>query len=277
MLNRDSLPENHKITINDIKKIIDKLLKATHILAESHPNADKDKHYIRVIEGIYRRNTFTFLSIRYLANHMALADSAGVLERKMIEDVITVEYILLNGKEKMAKRFQDFFYIQAMQEIELYIRLGYSNLPRLVDMETLGKRVEGLKSQFWHAKTNQFMRSWSGKSAEQMLIDLAKAKVFSKHEINSILLGYTRGSWKNHPNPIDTLTYMTNDLRKQSSQSSLIQATILSIFSFIRLTTRYIDEIREIQHKNVYEDVNKVVKEVFGYLSDKNISIDEDG
>src|SRR3989304_4988641 len=109
---------SEKITIVEIKGLMDKLLKATHHLAEVHPIVNRKYHYVRVVEGFYRRNHFTFLAIRYLADAPALADSAVVLTRKMTEDVISIEYMLLKGKEEMAKRFQDFFYIQAYQEIE---------------------------------------------------------------------------------------------------------------------------------------------------------------
>lgn len=264
---------NTKITIDEIKTLMDKLLEATHSLAKSHPTAEKDKFYIRVIEGIFRRNTFTFLAIRYLANNPPLADSAEVLTRKMIEDLISIEYMLLGDKEKMAKQFQDFIYIQIYQEIEQRKTLGY-NIPSEEDMKKLLARTEKLKQQYWHKKSNSFMHSWSGKSAEQMWHQLAKAKVFNDHDIKIILHGYTHGSWKNHPNPADTITYMTNDLRNENNQRSLMQATILSMFTFIRLTTRYIDELRQIKQEDVYEDVNKVVKEIFGYL-DKDRSLVE--
>ena len=265
---------NGKITIVEIKGLMGKLLKATKPLAETHPKVDKKYHYIRVIEGFYRRNHFTFLAIRYLADAPALADSAVVLARKMTEDVISIEYMLLKGKEEMAKRFQDFFYIQAYQEIQHRKRLGYE-IPTEEGLVKLIERVEKLKPQFWHEKSNDFMHSWSGKSAEQMWVELAKKKVFGKHDIRSVLLGYTYGSWKNHPNPVDVLTYMTNELRNIFSDSALKQATIIGMMDYIRLTTRYIDEIRQIKQKNVYENINKVVKEVFGYMDDERFTLDK--
>lgn len=268
----ETTSDTKKLTLEKIKEFMDILLKTTNPLASSHPKVDKKYHYIRVIEGFYRRNTFTLLAIRYLTNQLVLADSASVLVRKMTEDVIAIEYMLLKGKEEMATRFQDFFYIQAYQEIGQRKRLGY-DIPSKEEMANLLERVEKLKPQFWHEKSNQFMRSWSGKDFEQMLIEIAKAKVFQKHEINNILLGYTYGSWKNHPNPADIISYMTNKLRKESSHSALRQATILAIMCFIRLTTRYIDEIREIKQKNVYENINKVVKKVFNYLDNDNLKI----
>jgi len=263
-----------KITIKEIRDLMDKLLNATRPLAEVHPNVDKKYHYIRVIEGFYRRNHFTFLAIRYLADAPALADSAEVLSRKMTEDVISIEYMLLNGKEEMAKRFQDFFYIQANQEIEQRKRLGYE-VPTEAEMSKLIARVEKLKPKFWHEKSKSFMHSWSGKSAEQMWVELAKAKAFGEHDIKVVLLGYTLGSWKNHPNPADVLTYMTNDLRAASSESSLKQATVLSMMDYIRLTTRYIDELRAIRQRNVYENINKVIKEVFGYMDDDRFALEK--
>lgn len=265
-----------RITIIEIKELMEKLLNATKPLAEAHPKVDKKYHYVRVIEGFYRRNHFTFLAIRYLADAPALADSAGVLTRKMTEDVISIEYMLLKGKEDMAKRFQNFFYIQAYQEIEHRKRLKYE-IPSEAEITKLMKRVEKLKPLFWHEKSGEFMHSWSGMSAEQMWVELAKKKVFGKHDVHSVLLGYTYGSWKNHPNPADVLTYMTNDLRSTFSASALKQATILGIMDYIRLTTRYIDEIRQIRQKNVYEDINKVIKEVFGYMDDERFAFDKRG
>ncbi len=265
---------NEKITIDEIKRIIDKLLESTHELAELHPDVDKKYHYIRVIEGFYRRNYFTFLAIRYLSDKQSLGDSAQVLARKMTEDVISIEYMLLEGKEEMAKRFQNFFYIQAFQEIQHRKRLGY-DLPTQKELSQLTTRVEKLKPLFWHEKSNSFAHSWSGKSAEQMWIKLAQKKVFGKHDINSVLLGYTYGSWKNHPNPADVLTYMTNENRDQFSYLALKQALGLGLMDFLRLTTRYIDEIREIKQENVYEEINQVVKETFAYLDDDRFSINK--
>lgn len=253
---------------------MDKLLKATRPLAETHPKVDKKYHYVRVIEGFYRRNYFTLLAIRYLADAPALADSAVVLARKMTEDVISIEYMLLRGKEEMAKRFQDFFYIQAHQENEQRKRLGYE-IPSEEEMAKLNEKVEKLKPEFWHEKSNDFMHSWSGKSAEQMWVELAKAKVFGKHDMHNVLLGYMYGSWKNHPNPADVLSYMTNELRSASIESALKQATILGMMDYIRLTTRYIDEIRQIKQEDVYEDINKVVKEVFGCMDNERFSLEK--
>ncbi len=273
MTNKAEKEGDSKITIVEIKELMDKLLNSTKPLAETHPTVDKRYHYLRVLEGFYRRNHFTLLAIRYLANAPDLADSAAVLARKMTEDIISIEYMLLKGKEEMANRFQDFFYIQAYQEIEHRKRLGYE-IPSNEEMAKLESRVEKLKPQFWHEKSNDFMHSWSGKSAEQMWTELAKKKVFGTHDIHAVLLGYTYGSWKNHPNPADVLTYMTNELRNTFSESALKQATILSMMNYIRLTTRYIDEIRQIKQKNDYEDVNKVVKEVFSYMDDDRFTMD---
>jgi hypothetical protein len=55
-----------RLDVDEIKKAIKVLLDATHNLAESHPSADENKHFIRVLEGAYRRSTFTLLSIRYI-------------------------------------------------------------------------------------------------------------------------------------------------------------------------------------------------------------------
>lgn len=261
------------IKIEEIKGIMDKLLEATHDLAESHPQTDEKLRFIRVLEGIYRRSTFTFLAIRYLANKPPLADSAEVLSRKMIEDVIHVEYMLLNDKEEMAKRFQDFFYVQAYQEYKHRKKLGYQDPPK-EELDNMLKKFNEVKSQFMR-KDNQLMRAWSGKDAEQMWGEISEAKVFEKHQIRSVLLGYTYGSWKNHPNPADVLTYMTNDLREEFSEKSLIQATIFSIMSFIRLSSRYIDEIRTIQQKDVHENAAKTIREVFEYLDSDKFSLNK--
>ncbi|PIZ65918.1 hypothetical protein CO051_03195 [Candidatus Roizmanbacteria bacterium CG_4_9_14_0_2_um_filter_39_13] len=68
---------------------------------------------------------------------------------------------------------------------------------------------------------------------------------------------------------------MTNELRNTFSDSALKQATILGMIDYIRLTTRYIDEIRQIKQKNVYEDINKIVKKIFHYMDDERFALEK--
>jgi hypothetical protein len=77
-----------------LKKIVEKIryiLDETHYLAELHPEVPENKRFVRVLEGTYRRNTYTLLAKDKLAQYPELADSALTLTRKMIEHTICID------------------------------------------------------------------------------------------------------------------------------------------------------------------------------------------
>ena len=91
-----------KPTTKELKALIDELLKTVHQLAVDYPVKTND--FLKILVGIYRKNVFTLYSIRRLSDEAMLADSTLDLCRGMIEDAISVEYIIAKDKVEMARK-----------------------------------------------------------------------------------------------------------------------------------------------------------------------------
>ncbi len=264
------------IMTNDLKKVLDELLDVTRSLAESHPAPDnKNDKFLRVLEATYRRDTFTALAISFLSQKVALADSAADLVRKMIEDTISIEYMIAKGKQKMAERFQRFMWIQFHQNKEFLKTTGanFKALGIAGKSEEMEKKYQEVRPEFIHKGSKTDLRSWIGNDArdvEDMLQQLHKMKKakLSDFDVSRTVIGYVRACWKNHFNPYDVMAYLTNDLLEASTQEAMNHALIFAITCHYRLTTRYIDQIRETTgDNNQFEDVHLKIDKVWKRLN----------
>lgn len=257
------MPLSTKTKINQelstYKEICTELLECTHPLAELHPNPENGTAFLRVMESTFRKDYLTLLSISYIAEHIELADSALDLVRKMIEDVISVEYMILNNKEEMAIKFQKFLWVQFHQNLEFIKSLGLDagvlNLDQ--QLEEVDTEYQKVKEEFTHKPTGTDLRSWAGKDIETMLRELKNAGALQEMDIQRTAIAYTYGCWRNHFNPYDNLSYLTNDVRTEAEENSLRQALVLGSACLYRLATRYIDEQREIDGENVHDKLAK--------------------
>ncbi len=266
-----------RITSTDLKSILDDLLDATHALAEAHPcpHNTEDK-FLRVLEATYRRDTFTMLAISYLSQKLPLADSAVDLVRKVIEDTISIEYMIAKGKQEMAEKFQKFMWIQIHQNKEFLKTTGanFEALGIAQKSEELERKYQEVQGDFIHAPTQTDLRSWIGndaKDVEDMLRQLKQMGKMNDFDVSRTAIGYVRACWKNHFNPYDVMAYLTNDLLEASTQEAMNHALIFAATCHYRLTTRYIDQIRETTHdNNQFEHVHKKIDVIWQRLNPKD-------
>lgn len=250
-------------TPNYVRDKLKDIIDLTHNLAESHPNDPKDKNFLRILEFTFRRDVYTLLAIYYLSRHTALADSCSMLSRKIVEDAVVVEYMIQEGKEKFAKIFNNFVYVQIHDELKLMDELSFLSEDQKKGFAGLEKKYEKIKDKFKKPSGQKF-NSPFGIGFEDMLRKLK----FAEEDKQRLLLAYIKGSSKIHLNPGDLSSFKTNTFRAEEVKRSLVQSIIISIWAFSRLTTRYIDEIRETLDRDVYEDVATRVKGIFDdYLS----------
>lgn len=252
-----------------LQNVVDELLDATHSLAETHPAPNKGDDFLRVLEATYRRDTFTLLAIAYLSRNISLADSAMDLVRKMIEDTVSIEYMIANGKNDMAKRFKRFLWMQLHQDTE-FLKVTGADFKLLgVDekLSEIEEKYKEVRPDFIHKPSGEDLRSWIGKDVETMLEELKAANAFSEHDISRTVIGYVKSSWKNHFNPYDVNAYLTNDLLEASSHDAMNQSLVFGATCLYRLTTRYIDHIRHITQENQFEDVAQKIKKVWEKLN----------
>lgn len=253
-----------KLTTEEFKKLTDELLETTQSLAKSYP--EKTNEFLKILVGIYRKNVFTLYSIRWLANQPMLSDSTLDLARSMIEDTITVEYMIANDKEKMAKKFQRYLWIQLHQVSEFMKTIGQdaSKNELQIDTKKVDKKYQVVKKEFTHySKVGATdLRSWTGRDVETLIKELSEKKALSEFDISRTSIGYVYGCWKNHLNPYDVASYLDSETHEISRNQAARQALVYGATCLIRLTTRYIDELRFISGKNVFNEVGKTVVEL---------------
>lgn len=263
-------PENSKIVDTDyLKNVVEELLKATHPLAEAHPLPKGGDKFLRVIEATFRRNTFTLLAIAYLSRQEQLADSAMDLARKMIEDTVSIEYMIANGKEELADRFQKFYWVQLHQDTEFLKTTGadFKALGVEENLSSIEQKYQKVKADFVHKPSGEDLKSWIGKDVETLLKELKNNKSFSEHDFSRTVIGYVKGCWKNHFNPYDVNSYLTSDWLDASTHDAMNQALVFGATCLYRLTTRYIDHIRELAQENEFENVAKQLKVIWQKLN----------
>lgn len=248
-----------KVTnIGYVQKKLGDVLEVTHGLAEVHPVASEKRSFVRIIEFTFRRSYYTLLAIYKLSEHKDLADSASALSRKLVEDAVFIEFMIQEGKEQLSETFNNFVYVQVHDELKLMKKLGFLSKEQQVEFQSLEVKYNEVKEQF-KKENGQKFNSPFGTGFEDMLRRLK----FNEGDKSRLLLAYVRGSAKIHLNPADLISFKTDEFRNEEIQQSMVQSIIITIWAFSRLTTRYIDEIREILDKDVYDDVAKKVTGIF--------------
>lgn len=257
-------------TFGELTSTADELIKILKPLADNHhqPNGN---WFLAVMEGIYRRNYLGLIAIRYLANNKIFGDKALDLSRAIIENSVSVEYMIAFGRRRLARKFRRFFAVQVHQDAEFMTKLKQNPqrvLPS-IDLKQVERDYKKVKLEFTY-KPGIDMHSWIGKGVDKMLLELKdlmesgrKRLKLTDHDIELTSVGYIHGNRKNHLNPLGVLPFMMPEDLKYDSEQSMREALVFSLTCIIRLSNRYIDEIRQTQKKNVYADIAEKIKEVF--------------
>ena len=250
-----------KPTTEEFKKLVDELLEVTQPLAKSYP--EKTNEFLRILVGIYRKNVFTLYSIRWLSNQPMLSDGTLDLARSMIEDTISVEYMIANDKEEMAKKFQRYLWVQLHQVSEFMKTIGQdaSKNELQIDTDKVDKEYQAVKKEFTHySKTGESdLKSWIGKDIETLMKELYKKGKLNEFDTSRTSIGYVYGCWKNHLNPYDVAGYLDNETHEIGRNQAVRQALVFGATCLIRLTTRYIDEIRFASGENKHQEIGEKV------------------
>ncbi len=238
-----------------LKNIIEKTLKVTDPLV--NVGAPSDSKFINVILGIYRVSFGTLRDIYYLSSNEDVGSSSLALTRKIIEYGITVEYMLWKGKEKMAEQFQKHLYKEIHEEIEFLKFIGQNPADQSgelkIGVEDSEEKYNNLNSE---AKSRN---SWAGISVDKMVEKLHEANQLKDFDFSRISQAYIWGCRLNHVSPMVVQNYMSQTEAVVASSFYLRQALMIATLFHIRLTTRYIDEIRLIKgvddHKDIADEI----------------------
>jgi Family of unknown function (DUF5677) len=150
--------------LNDIKILTRKLLAATHQLAEGQNKYKSASLFARVAEGTFRRDYLTLYTMLYLAEHekpearTAFATSCMDLCRRVHEDLISLEYMLLKGKETYAKKFMDFAAVERKRAMDYLDAVGAPLDPQF--KKPIEENYDMVKKQFLDDSGKSKKKGW---------------------------------------------------------------------------------------------------------------------
>lgn len=266
------------MTVQDLRDRIEELSQALIPIAAESPCKDKEAEMLRVLEGAFRKNLKRVQAIRVLSVMPQQGSSALELARNMLEDVISIEYMLAKDGDKMATRFHEFRWVQLHEDLQYYRSVGVdmndADFPDTeANIEKEYRRVVEEYPDFLDKNGNP-KRSWAGRDVDMMLASVIKKKVLKPREQVTITRSYTEGSRKTHFNPIDNMSRIDPTLWEFSNQQANKLSLLSGLSSMIRLTTRFIDLISQTEGRNTHHDVAAIATRIFGEL-DKATDIDD--
>lgn len=223
---------------NSLNELIDKTLE----LANSNPVPDSKSQYLRVLEGVFRKNFIRLQAIELLTRDRLTAPVAMEVARNMVEDVIGVEYMRLKGEETYAKKFFDFWEVHYYKLTHLPLGKGYGISQS--EINEAKERYDRLPSALRRRK------NWAGCDVETQLEIVLAAKAMQDRDAKLLETTYNLGSLKSHFNPYDIMTYLHDDYFEHSIDFALKIALFFSLASQVRITTRYVDKINQ-EHGNM--------------------------
>ncbi len=227
--------------LNEIKNLTRKLLEATHQLANSSNKYKSPSLFAIVAEGAFRRDYLTLYTMYYLAENdkpearTAFGTSCMDLCRRVHEDLISLEYMLLKGKETYAKKFMEYIHVERKRDADYLEAVGAPIDQQL--KKTIGEDYDKVKRQFldssgkakrkaWTELTDfllsegdinsqvkqkiqeefkrrypnvneQPRRAWAGLDVEGMTEELVKGGVIDNFQQGVLIQTYIKGNQKN--------------------------------------------------------------------------------
>lgn len=210
-----------------------KLLNDTHRLA-SGPNKNLSS-FGRIIEGSFRKGYFTLQTIVSLADQIkkdeqlriVYASSILDLSRRVLEDMLYMEYINEKGKEEYTKQFIDFESVEKKNDMEFILGQGGSVDEEI--QEEINGRFERLPRKLKKRK------NWSGQSFEEIVEWFLQNTNFKQWEKEILLKVYNSGNRKNHTSPTDIIDHLDQEWISDSSINDLEIGLMITYVSLIKI------------------------------------------
>ncbi len=225
------------MNLSKLQEKIKVFLDKTHTIAKG-PLKYRSQ-FSRIVHGTFRRDyillgTIHFLSGQAAEMYFTFGNSCMDLARRPFEDMISLEFMKLKGKESMAKKFMDFEKVEAMRDISY---LKSKDFPIEAKFESkIMEDFEKVKKRFSDKRSlDGVRRSWAGVDVETMVSDLLDANIISQDEISTLLQVYQRGCYKNHFSPSDIHAFLSNDLYELNSKSDIDLALLSSYSSVVKI------------------------------------------
>lgn len=223
------------------------LQKARDFLNVSYPLAtgpNKHKsHFGKILEAIFRKGYFTLQTIVILADmgekdeqlHPVFGGSILDLSRRVMEDMLYMEYVNEKGKEKYSKQFSDYIPIEQKSDLDFLQKMGVE-----IDKEVATRVTEE------YNKTPQKLRdrdNWAGQSVEQIIEWLTNKGKLQGADRETILKLYVAGNRKNHTSPGDILNHSMQELLTGAAERDIDLGIMITHGAVIKICLLLVEEI----------------------------------
>lgn len=169
-----------------------------------------------VISVLLRRNYYTGCSIYTLSTDCHNGPAALDLSRQMVEDVIQLEWMMVNNPDKQAAKFNTFAAVDMANFMKHATELIGVDLDERLTAEEQKKinNEDVAARKTLKMAADEERHSYNKRSFEQMVEDI-RTKIdhssLNEPSLNRILWYYLQGNAKNHTNPGELLWYLQEE------------------------------------------------------------------
>ena len=292
--------------LQEIKSLANRLLDITHPIVVG-PNTYSSPIFASIVEAAFRRDYLTLSTIRKLSEgtQMELTVSGSScmdLSRRVLEDMISLEYMIMKGKDKMAKKFRNYLFVEDKRIMDYLedggviiessrkseINKNYDNVKKdfldkssrtrwkawkeIIDYlqknnveisNELHKQIEEEFIKRYPDSSEKTRRSWAGLDVEEMILELHRNSIIpSSDELKSILATYRVGNSKNHFSPTDLMNYHHEELFETSNLSDVKLSLLLVTMYLTRIASITFDELEFSNKSQIKDGVNAIWNEI---------------
>lgn len=245
-----------------------KLQEQTEIFVDSihpiivGPNKYKDVCFGPVIEGALRRDyltlrTILFLSERPELEHIIYGDSCMDLSRKVVEDLITLEFMELKNKTKQSNKFRLYKAVERMRDLELLQKIGVQEPDNIVKFTY--DEFQKVKNKFKDKRNKDGVsNSPFGLGVEGMIEELLKNNKLDQSGCSTLGLIYILGCRTNHFSPTDIFDHSSHVLLENSSKGYIDMSLLFTLTAVVKIAMRSIDEF-----ENMDKEIIKKIMETW--------------
>lgn len=250
---------NKTMELQEAQSFAEKILEVTHKLVIGPNKANS--LFARIVEGVYRRDYLTLYTVLFLSKakieeRAIFGNSCMDLCRRVLGDLICVEYIRLKGKDKLSKKFADFKAVEVKRDLD-YLKASGINVDKQLE-ETANKEYENVRKQFEYK--GKVRKSWAGLDTELMIQELLDKGIIKEEEKRTLVQTYLAGNYKNHFSPTDIFNFLYQDLFDYTNESDLIISLVVITSLVSRLATIFAEEF------NVDPKTKKLIQEAWEKL-----------
>jgi len=230
------------------------------------PNRYKDVYFGPVIEGALRRGyltlrTILFLSERPEQEHIIYGDSCMDLSRKVVEDLITLEFMLLKNKTKQSIKFKLYKAVERMRDLNLLQKMGAHEPTNVVKFTH--EEFQKVKNKFKDKRNEDGVTNTPfGLGVEGMIDELLKNNKLDESGRSTLGLIYILGCRTNHFSPTSIFDHSSHVLLENSSKNYIDMSLLFTFTAVVKIALRFFDEIENINDNLVDKVTNtwKVIK-----------------